>query len=101
MKFHIRPAFYGDIAREGYWLLENAGAEIADRWHEKLWQTLSFLQKHPLSGRVRMDLKFPGVRSWRVSEFDRWIIFYGVRENILVIYRIVSGTMDLPAMQMN
>ena len=101
MKIQIRPAFYHDVTREELWLLEHAGAEIADRWHAKLWQTLAFLQKHPLVGRVRKDLKFPGIRSWRVSEFDRWIIFHGVRGETLVIYRVVSGTMNLPALQMN
>jgi plasmid stabilization system protein ParE len=101
MNIQVRPAFYHDVAREELWLLERAGAEIADRWHEKLWQTLAFLQKHPLIGRVRKDLKFSGIRSWRVAEFDRWIIFYGVKDEALVIYRVVSGTMNLPALQMN
>ncbi|HEY1718771.1 MAG TPA: type II toxin-antitoxin system RelE/ParE family toxin [Verrucomicrobiae bacterium] len=101
MKIRIRPAFYDDTVREELWLLEHAGTEIADRWHEKLWHTLAFLQKNPFVGRVRKDLKFPGIRSWRVSEFDRWIIFYGVRDDILIIYRVVSGTMNLPALQMN
>jgi plasmid stabilization system protein ParE len=101
MKLHVRPAFYEDVTREEFWLLEHAGTEIADRWHEKLLRTLAFLQKNPLVGRIRKDLKFSGIRSWRVSEFDRWIIFYGVRDKTLVIYRVVSGTMNLPALQMN
>jgi len=101
MKLHIRPAFYEDVVREELWLLEHAGAEIADRWHEKLWHTLAFLQKNPLVGRVRKDLKFTGIRSWRISEFDRWIIFYGVRDDVLVVYRVVFGTMNLPTVQMN
>ena len=53
MKIRIRPAFYHDMEREELWLLEHAGSEIADRWHEKLWHTLAFLQKHPLIGRAR------------------------------------------------
>ncbi|MDD5138783.1 MAG: type II toxin-antitoxin system RelE/ParE family toxin [Verrucomicrobiales bacterium] len=101
MKLRLRPAFYADIEREELWLLERAGPEIADRWHEKLWHTLAFLQKNPLVGRVRKDLKFAGIRSWRVAEFDRWIIFYGVRDEVLVFYRVVSGTMNLSVMQLN
>jgi plasmid stabilization system protein ParE len=101
MKIRIRPAFYHDMAHEELWLLEHAGAEIADRWHENLWLTLAFLQKHPLVGRARKELKFSGVRSWRVSEFDRWIVFYGVRDNVLVIYRVVSGTMNLSVILFN
>jgi plasmid stabilization system protein ParE len=101
MKLQLRPAFYADIEREELWLLEHAGMEVADRWHEKLWHTLGFLQKNPRVGRVRKDLKFAGIRSWRVAEFDRWIIFYGVRDELLVIYRVVSGTMNLSVMQLN
>lgn len=101
MKIQNRPAFYHDVAREELWLLVRAGAEIADRWHERLWDTLAFLQKNPLVGRVRKDLKFSGIRSWRVAEFDRWIIFYGVKDEVLVVYRVVSGTMKLPALKMN
>ena len=99
MKLVVRPAFYHDLAREELWLLEHAGAEIADRWHESLWKTLEFLKTNPLIGRARMDLKHKGIRSWRMKEFNRWIIFYGVREGSMIIYRVVSGTMHLAALR--
>src|SRR5580765_5660453 len=100
MKLIVRPAFYHDIAHEELWLLEHAGPEIADRWHESLWKTLEFLGTNPLIGRVRMDLKYQGIRSWRMLEFDRWIIFYGIREDGIIIYRVVSGTMSLLALRL-
>jgi plasmid stabilization system protein ParE len=90
-----------DVAREELYLLEHAGAEIADAWHEALWDTLDFLSRTPFAGRARKDLKFPGIRSWRVTHFDRWIIFYGVREEDLIFYRVVSGTMNLYALELN
>jgi plasmid stabilization system protein ParE len=99
MKSHVRPAFYQDIAREELWLLEHAGAEVADRWHESLWKTIQLLEQHPLLGRERSDLKHKGVRSWRIIHFERWLIFYGVHEDALVLYRVVSGTMDLPLLK--
>ena len=95
MKRRVRPAFYFDIAREELWLLEHAGPEIADRWHESLWKTIEFLEKNPFIGRPRRDLKNKGVRSWRLKDFDRWLVFYGVRDNVLVFYRVISGTVDL------
>jgi plasmid stabilization system protein ParE len=95
MRRHVRPAFYLDVAQQELWLLEHAGAEIADRWHEALWKTIEFLQRHPLIGRERRDLKHTGIRSWRIKDFGRWLIFYGVRDDILVLYRVASGTMDL------
>jgi plasmid stabilization system protein ParE len=98
MKRHVRPAFYLDIAHEELWLLEHAGAEVADRWHESLWETIGFLEQHPFIGRKRRDLKHKEVRSWRVKDFERWLIFYDVRDDVLVLYRVVSGTMDLFAL---
>jgi len=99
MNRFVRPAFYHDLEREELWLLEHAGAEVADRWHEAVWSTLDYLTAHPLFGRERRDLKFSGVRSWLVEDFERWVIFYGVRDNNLVFYRIVSGTMKLYALR--
>lgn len=95
MKWRVRPAFYLDIAQEELWLLEHAGPEIADRWHESLWKTIEFLDQHPFIGRERRDLKHRGIRSWRLKEFERWLIFYSVRDDVLVLYRVVSGTMNL------
>ena len=95
MKLRVRPAFYIDIAAEELWLLEHAGPEIADRWHESLWSTIRFLKRHPLIGRQRRDLKHNGIRSWRIKEFERWLAFYGVRDDQLVLYRVVSAMMNL------
>ncbi len=99
MKPQVRPAFYQDIAHEELWLLERGGAEVADRWHECLWKTIQFLEQHPFIGRERRDLTRKGVRSWRVRNFERWLIFYGIRKDRLVLYRLVSGTMDLPRLK--
>jgi plasmid stabilization system protein ParE len=95
MKRRIRPGFYLDVAAEELWLMEHAGAEIADRWHDALLTTLEFLEKHPLIGRERRDLKHKDIRSWRIKGFERWLIFYGVQDDTLVLYRVVSGTMNL------
>ncbi len=96
MRRQVRPAFYLDIAEQELWLLEHAGAEIADRWHDALWKTIEFLERHPFVGRERRDLKHTGIRSWRIKGYVRWLIFYGVRDDVLVVYRVVSGTMNLP-----
>ena len=92
---HVRPAFYDDITREELWLLEHTDAQTADRWHAALWDTIYFLEQHPLIGRPRTDLAHRGIRSWRIKAFERWLIFYSVRDNVLVLLRVVSGTMDL------
>jgi hypothetical protein len=47
-----------------------------------------------------LDLRHPGVRSWRVTDFRRWLIFYGVREADLIVHRVRSGTMNLAQLEM-
>ena len=98
MKLLVRPKFYEDITREELYLWEHAGADTCDRWHESLWKTIEFLAARPLVGRARTDLKFTGIRSWRVDDFERWLVFYGVRENDLILFRVVSGTINLYAL---
>jgi hypothetical protein len=100
MNLKYRPGFLEDAAREEFYLLEHAGVESADAWHEALWETLGFLDRTPLAGRARMDLKFPGIRSWRVTHFERWLIFYAVRGDDLIFYRVMPGTMNLHALEL-
>ena len=99
MKVVVRPRFYEDVAEEAYGLLEKAGPSVAEHWPEALWRTVEFLQTSPFAGRTRTDLNFPGIRSWRVEHFSRWLIFCGLREDLLILYRVRSGTMNLPAMR--
>ncbi len=98
MKANVRPAFYLDLEREHSWLLEHVGPELADRWHEAVWKTIQRLGINPRLGRLRKDLEFEGVRSWRVTGFHRWLIFYGVRDDVIVLYRVVGGQMDLTSL---
>ena len=100
MKVLVRPRFYADIAEEVYWLLEKAGPEVAGHWHESVWQTVELMKTSPFIGRKRTELKYPGIRTWRVEHFTRWLILYGLREDALVLYRVRSGTMNLAALKL-
>ena len=95
MKRHVRPLFYQDVADEVAYLAEQAGSEIALRWAGSVWATVEELEGFPFLGRARGDIPFPGVRSWRVRGFGRWIVFYGVQEGTLIFYRVRHGATDL------
>lgn len=73
---------------------------MAKRWPEAVWQTIALLKTHPHLGRERKDLQQPGIRSWRVKHFTRWLIFYGLRGDQLVLYRVRSGLMNLVVLKM-
>jgi plasmid stabilization system protein ParE len=100
MNVIVRPQLYQDIEEEVYWLLENASADVARGWHDALWRTIELLKTHPEMGRVRKDLKQPGIRSWRVQHFTRWLIFYGLRAQHLILYRVRSSMMNLLVLKM-
>lgn len=95
MTLRARPAFYQDVVREQLCLLDRAGADVAEAWRVALLETIEFLKTYPLVGRERKDLKHPGIRSWRVHRFGRWLVFYGVRDDVLILHRVIYGTMDL------
>jgi plasmid stabilization system protein ParE len=47
-------------------------------------------------GRLRADLKPPGLRSWRVDGFEKWLVFYLTGETAVEIIRVRHGMMNLP-----
>ena len=97
-----RPQFLLDLAGELTWLADKAGADVAEAWYQSLQASIRQLQAHPFLGRSRQDLSPPGLRSWRVSGYPRWLLFYGVDQtNNLVLYRLRQGTMNLLVLKMD
>ena len=78
MQVFKRPQFLRDLAEELTWLKDKAGADVAEAWYQSLNDTIHFLAQHPFVGRVRKDLSPPCIRSWRMSGFPRWLLFYTV-----------------------
>jgi plasmid stabilization system protein ParE len=96
VKVAKRPRFLLDLAEELVWLKKNAGADVAERWYQALLVTIRFIEENPFAGREREDLRPPGIRSWRLHGFPRWLIFYTVlNDKKVIFYRVRSGTMNL------
>lgn len=95
-----RPRFLLDLAEELNWLNERAGPEVAERWYEAVCAAIEQLRENPGLGRPRRDLKPPGIRSWRVKGFARWLLFYLERPDALVFLRLRQGTMNLVVLNM-
>jgi plasmid stabilization system protein ParE len=96
-----RPQFLFDLAEELLWLKNNAGSEIAESWYYSLQDSIAFLQKHPLVGRERTDLKPAGIRSWKISDFPRWLLFYQVKNGRDIVFlRVRTGNMNLGVLKM-
>lgn len=96
-----RPRFLLDLAEELSWLNQQAGAEVAERWYQALKQTIHFLQQHPFVGRERTDLKPDGIRSWRIKQSPRWLVFDSVRgDKQITLLRVRPGNMNLVVLAM-
>jgi toxin ParE1/3/4 len=72
--------------------------EAARRFLQAIDGTVEKLAQHPLKGRLRKfrgrDLKH--IRSWRVDDFENYLIFYRYTGARLEILRIKHGAMDFP-----
>jgi plasmid stabilization system protein ParE len=101
MRVLRRPRFLFDLAEELNWLNERAGPDVAAAWYRSLNEAIQQLQRHPCLGRERKDLSPKGIRSWRISGFPRWLIFYGIEgHRSLVLYRVRQGSMNLLVLKM-
>jgi len=72
--------------------------EAALRFLQAIDGTIENLALQPLKGRQRKfrgkDLK--NIRSWRVDDFENYLIFYRFAGRRLEILRIKHGAMDFP-----
>ena len=72
--------------------------DAASRFLAAVDYTVEHLASQPLKGRLRhfrgRDLK--NIRSWRVDDFEDYLIFYRFNEFRLEILRIKHGAMNFP-----
>jgi toxin ParE1/3/4 len=71
-----------------------AGRQI---WRRAVEEALQFLVRHPRAGRVR-EFRAPrarGVRSWLVTGFPVYLLFYRIDGGDLEIVRLLHGARDL------
>ena len=79
------------------WINER-NPEAAIRFLAAVDKTVEGLARQPFKGRLRnfrgKDLK--NVRSWRVDDFENFLIFYRFESNRLEILRVRRGSMKFP-----
>lgn len=78
--------------------LHERNSDAALHFLEAVDQTVEDLALHPLKGRKRhfrgRDLR--DIRSWRVSGFENYLIFYRFRGTCLEILHVKHGAMKFP-----
>lgn len=89
----IRPKARSDLANIAAWTkLDNPEASLAFR--AAVEQELELLRLHPFLGRLR-HFRNRGLRSWRVSHFEKYLIFYRPTDTALEVVRVLHGARDL------
>jgi toxin ParE1/3/4 len=83
-----------DMAGHILYLNREAGSEIALRFVDSVEEALKRLEKFPYLGRAR-HFRQPGLRSWPVSGFRRWLIFYLPIKNGVRLYRVIHSARNL------
>jgi plasmid stabilization system protein ParE len=71
---------------------------LSVRFENRIIGALELIAHQPEIGRRRKDLQQPAVRSFRVTGFESYLIFYQLRKNEVFFVRLLHGAMDLPAM---
>jgi len=96
MRLLRRPVFLLDVADCADYLFMEAGEDVARLWKESLDKTIALISKFPEIGRLRHDLPLPGIRTFFLREFPRYLVFYRFEQGAIELLRVKHGMMHLP-----
>ncbi len=73
--------------------------ESALRFVEAIQETFTLLEKNPEMGRhyQAVSRRLAGIRIWRISGFEKYLIFYRPFSEGIEIIDIIHGARDIPA----
>ncbi len=81
--------------QDGFRYLRKFDLATAQAFLEGAYDTFEFLAANPGLGRLRPEFGHQDLRSWRVSGFHRYLIFYRALPGRIQIWRVLHGTRDL------
>lgn len=89
-----------DILEVALYLEAESSEELAYRFLDALDATFAQLAAMPLIGH---SLEFEseeaqGVRIWRVSDFEAWLVFYRPTASGIEVIRVLHGARNLPTL---
>jgi toxin ParE1/3/4 len=96
MRLVFSSVFEEDLAELVTLFAESGSAKVASRFERNTYQLIELLLRQPEIGRIRNDLRPNGIRSFRVRGFNRYLLFYQIRGEDLVLLRLCYAGMDLP-----
>ena len=100
MKLAYNSVFEADYAELVVHFNEVGGVPLSHKFEDDVVSLTENLLKFPEMGRRRDDLKPDGLRSFRLRHFSKYILFYQIKGNELLLVRLRYGGMDLPMLFM-
>ena len=87
------------LIEQAYWISEES-LETADRFIDAAAASFSFLEDNPEIGREyeARNVRLAGVRVWRVSGFEKHLIFYRPNPEGVEILDVIHGARDIEAL---
>lgn len=77
-----------------YVFADTGSVEIADRLIDSITDRFLLLASHPHLGRSRHEDLRPGLRSFPVGDY---VIIYRIRDENVLILRVLHGSQNIPA----
>jgi toxin ParE1/3/4 len=95
MRLVFSSAFETDFAELITLFSRESSPDVGLRFEENTYKLIELLLAQPNIGRLRRELRPEGIRSFRVRGFERYLLFYQVRGDDLVLLRLRYGGMNL------
>ena len=96
MNLVFSSVFEQDFAELVLQFASSGSAATAGKFEDNTYDLIETLVKTPEAGRLRRDLRPAGIRSFRIRGFERYLLFYRVNGEDLVLLRLRHGAMNLP-----
>lgn len=100
MKLSVLPSARTDIRKQIEYYLELDLPRVADRFQLAVSGSISAIVKRPSAGSPRQRYHNPalrGLRAWAVKGFDQFRIYYLVREDTVMVVRVLHDKRDIGA----
>jgi len=98
VKLVFSSVFEQDFAELVTLFSGEASPGLAVRFEQNTYKLIELLLLHPEMGRLRKDLRPEGIRSFRVRGFERYLLFYQISGEDLVLLRLRYAGMNLPSL---
>lgn len=98
MRLVFNSVFEADFAELVVHFAAVGGPDLSRRFEDEVCRLAELLLRHPELGRARHDLKPEGIRSFRLKRFQNYLLFYQIKGDELILWRLRYGGMNLPVL---